>query len=183
MRRPFLRDTTFYLLALGWLLFMMLHDGQLHLWEPSVYIAFYAVYATVVVAGRYLYQRQRKVHKERRRSERLASRCAHSRRGEFVSCLLDMSTFSISHSGPLDTQLPPTSRRVTELNAGQLPAIQITDADAVCPTSNGNHFLAPGTLGEPRMNCSCCWASKKMPFRISKVFFYWHNPSLSSHTF
>ncbi|KAH7701013.1 CBN-NCX-7 protein, partial [Aphelenchoides avenae] len=131
MRRPFLRDTSFYLIALGWLVFMLLHDEHLHLWEPSIYMIFYVVYATVVVVARYFHQRQRRILHERKRSERLASRLARSRR---------------------DTQHGPPSRRVTiaELKPDALPAIEVSDADgdATPPKTNGIQQLAPNLAGE-----------------------------------
>lgn len=33
-RWPFLRDTFFYLIALGWLAFTLLYGRELYVWEP-----------------------------------------------------------------------------------------------------------------------------------------------------
>eukprot|EP01137_Pigoraptor_chileana_P016824 Opistho-2@73970 len=64
-RRPFLRDASFYLVAVG-LTFGILADGKIHSWEAAVFVVLYVIYVGVVVIGRRVYQ-QRKADSERRR--------------------------------------------------------------------------------------------------------------------
>lgn len=72
-----LRDIVFYLIAIGWILFVFLHATQVYIWEPAGnvpfrsflrilskmyylgYLALYAVYLLTVVIGHYVHKRKR----------------------------------------------------------------------------------------------------------------------------
>lgn len=59
-----LRDIVFYLIAIGWILFVFLHATQVYIWEPAGYLALYAVYLLTVVIGHYVHKRKRKRPRE-----------------------------------------------------------------------------------------------------------------------
>ncbi|KAK6190037.1 hypothetical protein SNE40_001984 [Patella caerulea] len=58
MQRPFLRDVIFYLAAVFWT-FYILWKKEITKYESIGFILLYVFYVVVVVAGRYIYQKQR----------------------------------------------------------------------------------------------------------------------------
>lgn len=66
-RRPFVRDAAFYTLSTCYL-FLVFQDNLVTLPESLGFLAIYAVFATVVIVGRYIYQKQ----KHRRHASRAA---------------------------------------------------------------------------------------------------------------
>lgn len=71
---PFLRDAGFYLLALGWLTFIMLFSKQLFVWEPIFFIALYLIYVATVLLTRLLTRHLRtKKHDEQKNKTTRAS--------------------------------------------------------------------------------------------------------------
>ncbi|KAI1700857.1 sodium/calcium exchanger protein [Ditylenchus destructor] len=49
MRRPVIRDIFFYLVSLSFLVFIVLYDNQVYLWQAVVFLLLYLVYAMTVV--------------------------------------------------------------------------------------------------------------------------------------
>ncbi|KAK5979464.1 Mitochondrial sodium/calcium exchanger protein [Trichostrongylus colubriformis] len=71
LTRPFkidifatIRDLIFYLIALGWILFVFLYSHQVYIWEPSGYLGLYAIYIITVIVGYRLHKRKRKHQRE-----------------------------------------------------------------------------------------------------------------------
>jgi len=63
-RRPFLRDSIFYLVSLIYVYVTCL-DGSISLGESTVYLVYYCVYVAVVVIGRVVFQLHKKKKKAR----------------------------------------------------------------------------------------------------------------------
>lgn len=65
VRRPFMRDVLFYLLATV-LTFILINIGTIHLAEAVVFLLLYIIYVGVVIGGRILYQswKKRRLAKE-----------------------------------------------------------------------------------------------------------------------
>ncbi|PIO69956.1 Sodium/calcium exchanger protein [Teladorsagia circumcincta] len=59
-----IRDLIFYLIALGWILFVFLYSNQVYIWEPSGYLGLYAIYIITVIVGYRLHKRKRKHQRE-----------------------------------------------------------------------------------------------------------------------
>jgi Ca2+/Na+ antiporter len=57
MRRPILRDISFYLGALLLLVLVANWDGEMPLWQPLAFLLLYLLYAITVVSGNLYYQR------------------------------------------------------------------------------------------------------------------------------
>ncbi|KAE9553242.1 hypothetical protein FO519_003550 [Halicephalobus sp. NKZ332] len=51
-RRPTFRDIVFYLVAIGWMAFIMLYDSKLYIWQPIFYLALYLLYVLTIAGGR-----------------------------------------------------------------------------------------------------------------------------------
>lgn len=59
-RRPFLRDVGFYFVSIV-TIFFICWDGKVYLWESCFFIGFYALYVIVIVVGRLIYQKRKKM--------------------------------------------------------------------------------------------------------------------------
>lgn len=59
-RRPFLRDVGFYFGSII-TIFFICWDGNIHLWQSVLLIGFYALYVIVIVVGRLIYQKRKKL--------------------------------------------------------------------------------------------------------------------------
>eukprot|EP01114_Cavostelium_apophysatum_P013768 TRINITY_DN3410_c0_g1_i1.p1 TRINITY_DN3410_c0_g1~~TRINITY_DN3410_c0_g1_i1.p1 ORF type:complete len:605 (+),score=81.39 TRINITY_DN3410_c0_g1_i1:105-1919(+) len=62
-RRPFLRDTVFYLVAVG-LTLVIARDGNIYLWEAIMFMSLYVCYVVVVFLSRYIHQRTKRRRRE-----------------------------------------------------------------------------------------------------------------------
>jgi Ca2+/Na+ antiporter len=71
---PFLRDAGFYLLALGWLAFILLYDKTLFIWQPIVFIVLYIVYVGFVLLTRIYYNRVKRNDEQKRKITRASSK-------------------------------------------------------------------------------------------------------------
>ncbi|WKX99911.1 hypothetical protein Q1695_014632 [Nippostrongylus brasiliensis] len=58
-----LRDILFYLVAIGWILFVFLHSDQVYIWEPAGFLGLYLIYLLTVIVGHHLHRRKRKQQK------------------------------------------------------------------------------------------------------------------------
>ncbi|KAJ3075117.1 hypothetical protein HK102_005673 [Quaeritorhiza haematococci] len=65
-RRPFIRDTVFFIGAIVWVL-VIVHDGKITLRESVWLIAYYFVYVTIVIVGHYIYRRQKAAKQQQKR--------------------------------------------------------------------------------------------------------------------
>jgi len=62
-RRPFLRDGIVYSCACL-MLFLIVLDGKVHLWESIIFVGSYILYITGVIIARYIRQRSKKLRRE-----------------------------------------------------------------------------------------------------------------------
>ena len=64
-QRPFLRDIIFYMFAAYWT-FYLLWTGYVNIYHAVGFVAFYAFYVAVVIVGRIVFQKWKKVRRNRR---------------------------------------------------------------------------------------------------------------------
>ncbi|CAJ0941493.1 unnamed protein product, partial [Mesorhabditis belari] len=63
-----IRDLSFYLLALGWILFVFIYDKNIYLFEPLVCLGIYGCYVGTVVFSHFLHKRRKAARRASRRS-------------------------------------------------------------------------------------------------------------------
>ncbi|XGW18695.1 hypothetical protein V3C99_002919 [Haemonchus contortus] len=87
-----IRDLIFYLIALGWILFVFLYSHQVYIWEPSGYLGLYAVYLITVIVGYRLHKRKRKQQRENSLKKHFSN--IVSRRGSVYPTVPDINIIS-----------------------------------------------------------------------------------------
>jgi sodium/potassium/calcium exchanger 6 len=92
-RRPFIRDVCCYLGAAAWTA-VVLHDGDIFLWEALGFIGIYVLYVLVVVIGRKIYQARKK-----KKADRVAAKQDKAREEEMG----DIRPPSISVEEPVNS--------------------------------------------------------------------------------
>ncbi|CAD5227853.1 unnamed protein product [Bursaphelenchus xylophilus] len=133
MRRPMIRDLSFYLIALAWLVFVIMYDSRMYYWQPMVLLLLYVIYAGIVIFGsgvrngKFLCFRWQTVPKSRISSRRLSRKRSTVLGGHIVE-------LAISTVGPEDgvavtvascspgkiSPVPPKQPRTTSFNNGLL---------------------------------------------------------------
>ena len=64
-QRPFLRDVIFYMFAAFWT-FYLLWTGYVNIYHAVGFVAFYAFYVAVVIIGRIVFQKWKKMRRNKR---------------------------------------------------------------------------------------------------------------------
>uniref|UniRef100_A0A914E5D3 Sodium/calcium exchanger membrane region domain-containing protein n=1 Tax=Acrobeloides nanus TaxID=290746 RepID=A0A914E5D3_9BILA len=78
MRRPILRDIIFYLIAIGWICFILFYDTQVYIWQPAFLLVLYAIYVCTVIFGRQISQSRKKKERQIRKIERALTLLDHN---------------------------------------------------------------------------------------------------------
>ncbi|KCV68732.1 hypothetical protein H696_05018 [Fonticula alba] len=159
-RRPFLRDVGMYFIALI-IVMVVLYDGQLELWESLFLVAWYVIYAAIVIIGRKIYQH----HKRRKaiaaqETNGQASMSASSSTEDLAqkqaplmsTTSLDnpylqdpesfMPVMSSSSSSPPPPSLPPPTEPLSldgNTTSFMIPAIVVSSSPPSAPASTDPH--------------------------------------------